>query len=483
MDDINFSVGSMLIDGKLVESRDGGWLTSTNPAGESFLGKAPAGSKRDVDEAVDAAARAFPAWAALSMERRAQYVNALADAILAKTEEFARVEALDTGNTIGPMRADVTTAVDRMRFAAGLAYEIKGETVPATPGNIHMTLRVPYGVVGRIIPFNHPIGFAASRIAPAIITGNTMVIKPSGQSPLSASILARLCARILPPGVVNVVTGGRDTGEALVRHPKVKRIAFIGSAASGMAIQKAAAETSVKHVTLEPGGKNPLVAFPDSDLDRVAAASVGKFGLGSLASLGKLLIGFYITCLVFVFGVLGPVCRMADFSLFKLLRYIREELLICYATTSSETVLPRMISKMENLGCERGVVGLVIPTGYSFNLDGTCLYLATTSVFLAQATNTPLDIAQQVGLMAILLLTAKGAAGIAGAAFVVLAATLSTHGSIPVASVALVLGIHRLMSQGLTPTNLIGNAVATIVIAKWEKSCDDKLLQSVLNGR
>ena len=275
-----YTTGKMLIDGKLVESVDGGWLESINPADESALGRVPMGSAADMQLAVAAAERAQPAWAALSMDKRAAYVNKLADAILARTEDFARIESLDTGNTIGPMRNDVTTAVERMRFSAGLAFEIKGETVPATPGAIHLTLRVPYGVVGRIIPFNHPIGFAASRIAPAIISGNTMVIKPSEQSPLSASILGELCAAVLPPGVVNIVTGGRETGETLVRHPKVKRIAFIGSAASGMAIQKAAAETSVKYVTLELGGKNPLVAFPDADLDRVAAASVGGMNFG-----------------------------------------------------------------------------------------------------------------------------------------------------------------------------------------------------------
>jgi aerobic C4-dicarboxylate transport protein len=211
------------------------------------------------------------------------------------------------------------------------------------------------------------------------------------------------------------------------------------------------------------------------------AFTVGKFGLGSLTSLGKLLLGFYLTCLIFVFAVLGPIARFAGFSLIKLLRYIWEELLICYATTSSETVLPRLITKMEKAGCEQSVVGLVVPTGYSFNLDGTCLYLATATVFLAQATNTPLDISHQIALLAILLLTSKGAAGVAGAAFVVLAATLSAHGSIPVASVALVLGIHRLMSQGLTPTNFVGNAVATIIIAKWENALDETRLQRVLD--
>ena len=212
------------------------------------------------------------------------------------------------------------------------------------------------------------------------------------------------------------------------------------------------------------------------------AFTVGKFGVGSLASLGKLLAGFYLTCVIFVVVALGPVARLCGISLMKLIRYIWEELLICIATTSSETVLPRMITKLEDLGCEESVVGLVIPTGYSFNLDGTCLYLAAATVFLAQATNTPFDLSQQVGLLLILLVTSKGAAGVAGAAFVVLAATLSATGTIPVASVALVLGIHRLMSQALTPTNLLGNAVATIAIAKWERALDEDRMKRVLNG-
>jgi aerobic C4-dicarboxylate transport protein len=213
------------------------------------------------------------------------------------------------------------------------------------------------------------------------------------------------------------------------------------------------------------------------------AFTVGKFGVGSLASLGKLLIGFYVTCLIFIFAVLWPVASLAGFSLLKLLRYLWEEILVCIATTSSETVLPRLMAKMTAAGCEEGVVGLVVPTGYSFNLDGTCLYLATAAVFLAQATNTPITIPQQIGLLLILLLTSKGAAGISGAAFVVLAATLSAHQVIPVASVALILGIHRLMSQGLTPTNFIGNAVATIVMAKWEGALDENKLHAVLDRK
>ena len=212
------------------------------------------------------------------------------------------------------------------------------------------------------------------------------------------------------------------------------------------------------------------------------AFTVGRYGIETLWSLGGLLISFYVTCLVFVFGVLSVVAWLCGFSLLALIRWIREELLIVFATTSSETVLPQMMTRLEPLGCRRDVVGLVIPTGYSFNRDGTCLYLATTTVFLAQATDTPLSLAQQLGLLTVLLLTSKGSAGVAGAAFVVLAATLSAVGHIPVTSVAIVLGIHRLMSEGMTPTNLIGNAVATIAIARWEGALDERELQRQLGA-
>jgi len=213
------------------------------------------------------------------------------------------------------------------------------------------------------------------------------------------------------------------------------------------------------------------------------AFTVGKYGATALLSLGNLLICFYVTCLVFIFGVLAPIARLCGFSLFKLMRFLREEILVCLATTSSESVLPRMLVKMEQLGCKPSVVGLIIPTGYSFNLDGTCLYLAAVTVFLAQATNTPLDLSQQIVLLSVLLLTSKGAAGVAGAAFVVLAATLSTVGTIPVASVAMILGVHRLLSEGLTPTNLIGNAVATIVISKWENALDVEQMHRTLDRK
>jgi aerobic C4-dicarboxylate transport protein len=176
--------------------------------------------------------------------------------------------------------------------------------------------------------------------------------------------------------------------------------------------------------------------------------------------------------LLFVFVVLGTVAWWAGVSLVRLMHFIREEIVIVAATTSTETVLPRLMQRLRELGCEESVVGLVVPTGYSFNLDGTCLYLATVVVFLAQATNTPLDLAHQLIVLAVLLLASKGAAGVAGAAFVVLAGTLGALGTVPVASIALVLGIHRLMAEALTFVNLVGNALATIVVSRWEGAVD-----------
>ena len=202
------------------------------------------------------------------------------------------------------------------------------------------------------------------------------------------------------------------------------------------------------------------------------AFTVGKYGLGTLLSLGKLMAGVYATCLLFIFVVLGIVCWIAGFSILKFIRYIKEELLIVLGTSSSEAVLPRMIAKMEILGCDKSVVGLVIPTGYSFNLDGTCIYLTMAAVFLAQATNTELTFTHQLGLIAVLLLTSKGAAGVTGSGFIVLAATLASLGTVPVASIALILGVDRFMSEARALTNLIGNGVATVVVARWENALD-----------
>ena len=207
------------------------------------------------------------------------------------------------------------------------------------------------------------------------------------------------------------------------------------------------------------------------------AFTVGRFGTGSLVALGRLILTLYGVSAIFVVVVFGAVSWWCGISLWRLLRYIREEIVIVAATTSTETVLPQVMRKMRALGCEDTVVGLVVPTGYSFNLDGTCLYLATVVVFLAQATDTPLGLTEQLTILAVLLLTSKGAAGVAGAAFVVLAATLGSVGTIPVASIALVLGIHRLLAEALTFVNLVGNCLATIVVARWEGALDERVLQ------
>jgi aerobic C4-dicarboxylate transport protein len=212
------------------------------------------------------------------------------------------------------------------------------------------------------------------------------------------------------------------------------------------------------------------------------AFTVGRYGLGSLVSLGKLMACFYLTCLIFILLVLGAIARAHGFRVLHLVRYIREELFIVLGTSSSESVLPRMLKRMEALGVRKTVVGLVIPAGYSFNLDGTSIYLTMAAVFVAQATNTPLDIWQQLTLLAVLLITSKGAAGVTGSGFIVLAATLSTVGHVPVTALALILGIDRFMSEARALTNLVGNAVATIVVGKWCDAVDEATLKDQLAG-
>lgn len=202
------------------------------------------------------------------------------------------------------------------------------------------------------------------------------------------------------------------------------------------------------------------------------AFTIGKYGVGSLAQLGQLMGAFYLTCVIFIVLVLGAVLKFSGFNIFRLLGFIKEELLVVLGTSSSESALPGLMGKLEKVGCSEPVVGLVVPTGYSFNLDGTSIYLTMAAVFLAQATNTPLDIGHQITLLLVLLLTSKGAAGVTGSGFIVLAATLPTVGHIPVAAIALIFGIDKFMSEGRALTNIIGNAVATIVVAKWEKEID-----------
>lgn len=210
------------------------------------------------------------------------------------------------------------------------------------------------------------------------------------------------------------------------------------------------------------------------------AFTIGKYGIGSLAQLFQLIICFYITCLLFIFIVLGSISRICGFSILKMIRMIREELLIVLGTSSSESVLPRMLKKLEIAGCEKSVVGLVIPTGYSFNLDGTSIYLTMAAVFIAQATNTQLDISHQITLLLVLLISSKGAAGVTGSGFIVMAATLSAVGHIPVAGLALILGIDRFMSEARALTNLVGNSLATIVVAKWVGQLDKEKLDFAL---
>ena len=213
------------------------------------------------------------------------------------------------------------------------------------------------------------------------------------------------------------------------------------------------------------------------------AFTIGKYGVGTLVQLGQLIICFYITCILFVVLVLGSIARATGFSIFKFIRYIREELLIVLGTSSSESALPRMLEKMEKLGCKKSVVGLVIPTGYSFNLDGTSIYLTMAAVFIAQATNSHMDIWHQITLLVVLLLSSKGAAGVTGSGFIMLAATISAVGHLPLAGLALILGIDRFMSEARALTNLVGNGVATVVVAKWCKQLDSKQMNDVLSGR
>ena len=212
------------------------------------------------------------------------------------------------------------------------------------------------------------------------------------------------------------------------------------------------------------------------------AYTIGKHGVGSLVQLANLMGAFYLTCVIFVVGVLGTIAKMHGFSIFKLIKYIKEELFLVLGTSSSESALPRLMAKMENAGAEKSVVGLVVPTGYSFNLDGTSIYLTMAAVFIAQATNTPMDLGQQITLLVILLLTSKGAAGVTGSGFIVLAATLSAVGTVPVAGLALILGIDRFMSEARALTNFVGNSVATLVVAKWCKALDVAKMNAVLNG-
>jgi aerobic C4-dicarboxylate transport protein len=208
--------------------------------------------------------------------------------------------------------------------------------------------------------------------------------------------------------------------------------------------------------------------------------TIGKYGLGALVSLGQVLLTVYLTCAIFIVVVLGGIARAAGFNFWKVLKYVREEIFIAVGTSSSEAALPGLMDKMEKIGCARPVVGVVVPAGYSFNLDGTCIYLTCAALFVAQATDTALTLPQQIGLLVVMLLTSKGAAGITGSGFIVLAATLETTGKIPVAGLAIIYGIDRFMSEIRTLTNFIGNTVGTLVIAKWDGALDETKAAEIL---
>ncbi|MFM8480088.1 MAG: aldehyde dehydrogenase family protein [Gammaproteobacteria bacterium] len=268
----------MLIDGELTAGEGGAagqWIESHDPATLVPVGRVPAATAGDVDRAVQAAARAQIAWKGRSVWERAGLLRSLAAAIRARGKEILELEARDTGNTLAKLQADIQIAAGYLEYFAGLGSELKGETIPATAQGLHLTLREPYGVVARIVPFNHPFMFAAAHLAAPLMAGNAVVVKTPETSPLTGSILGELCREVLPRGLVNIIHGyGNPAGDALVRHKLVRRIGFTGSVATGLAIQRAAAEASVKHVTLELGGKNPFIVFPDADLDRVVDMAV-----------------------------------------------------------------------------------------------------------------------------------------------------------------------------------------------------------------
>ncbi|MBI4465508.1 MAG: aldehyde dehydrogenase family protein [Acidobacteria bacterium] len=256
-----------LIAGELVSSEAGRTFSTFNPATGERLAEVPDCDECDVDRAVRAAHQAFFEWRKLTPTERGGFCRRFAEGLLARADVYAMLDALDGGNPVQAMRADVANAAKLLDYFAGLASELKGETIPSTAGVFSFTLREPYGVVGRIIPFNHPIMFAASRIAAALVAGNTVVLKPPEQTPLSALEMAYDVNEVFPPGVVNIITGdGSGAGAPLVRHPLVRRIAFTGSVEVGREIMRNAAD-GLKTVSLELGGKNPLIVFPDVDLD------------------------------------------------------------------------------------------------------------------------------------------------------------------------------------------------------------------------
>jgi acyl-CoA reductase-like NAD-dependent aldehyde dehydrogenase len=264
-----------LVDGERVAAVSGATLDVINPSTNEVIGTIPRCDERDVEVAVAAAKRAAPGWRSTEPQQRAAALLAFADAIEARGEELSRLDSLDNGSPLHEMRNDIGLATSQIRYMAGLALEVRGRTMPETPGRLHYTVHEPFGVAARIIAFNHPLMFAGTKIAAPLLAGNSVILKPSEFTSLSALAMAEDLRRLFPPGVVQVLTGlGAEVGEALVKHPGVPRIAFIGSAATGRRIQATAAGAGVKTVTLELGGKNPIVVFPDADLDLAVEGAI-----------------------------------------------------------------------------------------------------------------------------------------------------------------------------------------------------------------
>ncbi|TFL09387.1 aldehyde dehydrogenase family protein [Pusillimonas caeni] len=262
----------MLINNEWVASRSGATMASVNPAYDEEIARVPAGGADDIELAVRAAKAAFPAWSRLHVDERAAYCRRFAQALRKEAREFGMLDAIDSGNPFLAMVDDAKKGASLHDFFSGLGMEIKGETIPTPGGGLDYTRLQPFGVVGRIIPFNHPISFGAGKLAPALIAGNTVVLKPADQTPLSSLWMGKLVRECFPPGVVNIVTGdGPACGGALVAHKDVRRIAFTGSVETGRAITR---QAGIKTLSLELGGKNPLIIYPDVDIDKVAAAAV-----------------------------------------------------------------------------------------------------------------------------------------------------------------------------------------------------------------
>ena len=260
-------------DGKWQKPK-GGYQDTLNPATGASLGPCAEANVQDVDAAVQAAHRAFKTWRAVKPLERAALMRQVAARLRAHAEELAMLDAVNCGNPVREMMRDINTAVAQWDFFAGLVTEIKGETIPMGDGVVNMSVREPFGVCARIVAYNHPIMFTAAKAAPAIAAGNTVIMKPPYQAPLSAYRFLELVDGILPPGVLNILTCGKDGSQALVAHPLVPRVSLIGSVPTGRAIARAAAER-LKHVSLELGGKNACIIYPDADLEKAAKGAVG----------------------------------------------------------------------------------------------------------------------------------------------------------------------------------------------------------------